>query len=61
MGIVESRTASSDQLKGVETVAGMVGEIGIGEDSEMITAGDRGSVCVDINAVEDGGMIGEFD
>ena len=32
----------------------------IGGDSEMITVGKRGSVCVDMDAEEDGGIIGEF-
>ena len=63
MGIVESETASSAQLKGVETiVAGVVDlemEAGDSEDSEMV--GNNGSVCVDIDAVEVEGVKGRFD
>ena len=71
MGIVEIEAASSAQLKGVERIEAGIGgsEIGIGmgvgigigglKDLEII--GNGGSVCVDIDAVEDGGIIGEFD
>ena len=34
--------------------------MGIGGSSEKVTVGDRGSVCVDMDAEEDGGIIGEF-
>jgi len=69
MGIVESETASFAQLKGVkEIVAGIGGlEIGIrrgiGESGDMKdseTIGNSGSVCMDIDAEEDRGIIGEF-
>jgi hypothetical protein len=61
VGIAESEMASSAQLKDVETmVAGMGGfKTGRGDGSEGITVGNGGSVCVDIDAEEDGGMIGE--
>ena len=63
MGIVASEMASSDQLKGVETiVAGVVDsemEAGDSEDLEMV--GNNGLVCVDIDAVEVEGMKGGFD
>ena len=63
MGIVASEMASSDQLKGVETiVAGVVDskmEARDSEDSEMV--GNNGSVCVDIDAAEVGGMKRGFD
>ena len=63
MGIVESETASSAQLKGVGTiVAGVVDsemEAGYSEDLEMV--GNNGSVCVDIDAVEVEGVKGRFD
>ena len=66
MGIVESETASSAQLKGVETiVAGVVDsemEAGDSEDLEDLEmVGNNGSVCVDIDAVEVEGVKGRFD
>lgn len=65
MGIVEIEAASSAQLKGAkEIVAGIRGsEMGMGDDSENVTVGSSGgsvTVCVDIDATEDGGMIGGF-
>ena len=62
MGIVKMEADSSAQLKGTErVVAGIGGSgagIGIGIGSEMVGVG--GSVCVDIDAVEDWGVEGEF-
>ena len=62
MGIVEIETASSAQLKGIETmVAGIrESEMGIDDNSEGIMVGNGGSVCVDIVTEEDGGIIGGF-
>ena len=64
MGIVESEAASSTQLKGAEKIVLVAGvgdsKMGIGGSSEKVTVGDRGSVCVDMDAEEDGGIIGEF-
>ena len=64
MGIVEIDAASSAQLKRAEEIVLVAGvedpEMEIGGDSEMITVGKRGSVCVDMDAEEDGGIIGEF-
>ena len=64
MGIVESEAASSAQLKGAEEIVLVAGvgdsEMGIRGSSEKVTVGDRGSVCVDMDAEEDGGIIGEF-
>ena len=62
VGIVGSEIASSAQLKDVEEmVEGISGsEMGMGDDSEKVTVGSRGSVCVDIDAEEDGRIIGEF-
>jgi len=55
MGIVETETASSPQLKGAETIAvGIVDskmETGGSGDLEMV--GNDGSVCVDIDAKEE--------
>ena len=60
MGIVKMEAGSSDQLKGTEKVVAGIGgsgmEIEIG--SEMVGIG--GSVCVDIDAVEDWGVEEEF-
>jgi len=61
MGIVESETGLFAQLKGSKTVEGTRGsKIETGEDSELITVGNKGSVCVDMDAEEGGGMIGGF-
>ena len=64
MGIVEIDAASSAQLKRAEEIVLVAGvedpEMKIGGDSEVITVGKRGSVCVDMDAEEDGGIIGEF-
>jgi hypothetical protein len=61
-GIVGSEKGSSAQLKGVETtVVGIRGsEMGTGDDSEGVIVGSECSVCVDMVAEEDGGMIREF-
>ena len=67
MGIIEIAAASSAQLKGAETVAGIGdSEIGVGIENgmgdsgvlEMVGIGD--SVCVDMVTVEDEGMIVGF-
>ena len=62
MGIVGSETASSTQLKSVETIVAGIedSEMGTGDDSESFSDSNMGSVCVDIDAEEDGGSIGEF-
>ena len=64
VGIFESKAASSAQLKGAEEIVLVAGvgdsEMGIRGSSEKVTVGDRGSVCVDMDAEEDGGIIGEF-
>jgi hypothetical protein len=62
MGIVESEAALSAQLKGVgEMVAGIGGsEMGTDNSRNSKTVGEKGSVCVDIDADEDGGMEGGF-
>ena len=61
MGIVESKAASFTQLKGVEEIVTGIGgsKIETDDNSEGNSVGNRGSVCVDMVAVEDGGMIGE--
>ena len=58
--MVEMKADSSAQLKGTERVVAGIGGSGVGieTDSEMVGVG--GSVCVDIVAVEDEGMIGGF-
>jgi hypothetical protein len=66
VGIVGSIAASSAQLKGAEEivlVAGIGGsEMGIGKgiDSENVTVGSEDSVCMDIDAEDDEGMIRGF-
>ena len=61
MGIFESEIASSAQLKGAEiVVAGFGGsKIETDNDPERVVVGirDSDSVCVDMVAEEDGGMI----
>jgi hypothetical protein len=63
VGIVDSETASSPQLKGTKAiVAGIVdSEMGTedSEDSEMV--GNDGSVCVDIDTEEEREIEGGFD
>ena len=58
MGIVESEAASSAQIKGAGTVgAGIrVSEMMTEDESEGEMVGNGGSVCVDMVAVEGGGM-----
>jgi hypothetical protein len=62
MGIVEIEAASSAQLKGEEDlVAGIGGSkigIGMGIDSEIVGIG--GLVCMDMDADEGRGIIGEI-
>ena len=66
MGIIGSVAASFAQSKGVgEIIAGIGGlEMGIGigkeigDSKDLETVGAGGSVCVDIDVVEDGEMIG---
>ena len=62
MGIVGSETALSNQLKDVKVVAeGIRGsEVRMGNGSGNVTVGSGGSVCVDMDADEDGRMIGGF-
>ena len=61
MGIVGSEIASSAQLKGVETIVAGIEDSEMGtDDSESFSDSNLGSVCVDIDAEEDGGSIGEF-
>ena len=63
MGIVESEAASFAQLKDEERIGVGIGgsEIGIGNGMDSETASIGGSVCVDIDAVEEGEMKGRFD
>ena len=63
MGIIGSVAASFAQSKGVEEiVAGIRGSgIGIGKGIDLETVDIGGSVCVDMVAVEGGGMKGIFD
>jgi hypothetical protein len=58
-GIVGGEKVLSAQLKGSETVvAGIEGsKRGTVNELERGMAGDEVSVCVDMDAVEDGGMI----
>jgi hypothetical protein len=62
MGIVEIETASSAQLKGVEDIVASIrdSEIGkgIGDLKDLETVGIDDSVCVDMVAEVDWGMIG---
>ena len=64
MGIVGSEAASSAQLKGAKTIVAGIGGSKMGidgfKDSEIVTGGSEDSVCVDMIAEEDKGMIGEF-
>ena len=68
MGIIGSTAASSAQLKGVKkVVAGIGGSeigmemgIGIGDSKDLEMIGNVGLVCVDIDVVGDGGMIGGY-
>ena len=54
MGIFESKAALSAQLKGAEEIVLVAGvgdsEMGIGGSSERVIVGNRGSVCVDMDA-----------
>ena len=61
MGIFESEIASSAQLKGAEIVVAGFGEskMEMDNDSERVVVGIRDSVCVDMVAEENGGMIWE--
>jgi hypothetical protein len=62
MGIFEIETASSAQLKGVEDIVASIrdSEIGkgIGDLKDLETVGIDDSVCVDMVAEVDWGMIG---
>jgi hypothetical protein len=60
MGIVEIETASSAQLKGIETMVAGIGdsEMGTGDNSERVTVGNGDSVWVDMVAEEGREMIG---
>jgi hypothetical protein len=62
MRIVGSEIVSSAQLKGAKTVVNGVedSKAETNNDLEGIMTGDKGSVCVDIVAEEDWGMIREF-
>ena len=62
MGIVEIETALSAQLKGVEEIVASIGDSeigkGIGDLKTFKTVGIDDSVCVDMVAEVDWGMIG---
>jgi hypothetical protein len=64
MGIVEIETALSAQLKGVEEIVASIGDseigkgIGIEDLKNLETVGIDDSVCVDMVAEVDWGMIG---
>ena len=63
MGIIGSVAASFAQSKGVEEMVGIGGSgigIGIGKGIDLETVDIGGSVCVDMVAVEGGGMKGIF-
>ena len=63
MGIVGREIASSAQLRGAETMIVGIGnsKMEAGNGSEGFIAGNRGLVCMDIVAEDDGKMIGGSD